>query len=365
MKITFVCPYFGLSGGIRVIAIYADALQKLGHQVLIMSQPKKKPNLKQQIKSFIRGEFKLFENKSEYSYFDDLSIPHKILETRRPLTDDDVPDADVIVATLWTTAEWVANLSPSKGAKVYFIQHHEIHDYYPIERVKATWNLPFHKITISQWLVDLAKNEYRDENVSLILNSVDTEQFNAPVREKQKIPTVGIMYSSTYWKGCDISFKALSLAREEIPNIRLIAFGAKKTTENLPLPKNTTYWKQPPQDQIKNIYGQCDVWLFGSRIEGFGLPILEAMACRTPVIGTPVGAAPELLAKGGGILVKSEDPEDMTKAIVKIAHLSNEEWQSMSDLAYKTATSYTWDDATQLFEQALYRAIERTKKGDL
>ncbi|NCO73795.1 MAG: glycosyltransferase family 4 protein [Cyanobacteria bacterium] len=365
MKITFILPYADLSGGNRVISIYADRLQKLGHEVFVISQPKKKPNLKQQIKSLIKGKIKLFENKSEYSYFDDLSVTHKILETCRPVTDDDVPDGDVVIATWWETAEWVANLSQKKGAKAYFIQHHEIFDYLPKERVKATWKLPFHKITISQWLVDLAKTEYEDENVSLIFNSVDTQQFNAPVRTKQAIPTVGLLYSPVYWKGCALSFKALALARQEIPNLHLVAFGTTSPTKDLPLPENTTYWTNPLQDQIKNIYSQCDGWLFGSRAEGFGLPILEAMACRTPVIGTPAGAAPELLAKGGGILVKPENPEDMAKAIIKIAQMSNLEWRSMSDAAYSTATGYTWDDATQLFEQALYRAIERTKKREL
>jgi glycosyltransferase involved in cell wall biosynthesis len=369
MKITFVSPpYTGLAGGMRVLAIYADRLQKLGHEVCVVSRRRKKPNLKRQIKSLIKGETKPWENKSEFSYFDNPAVTHKILDGARPintLTDEDVPDADVVVATWWATAEPVANLSPKKGAKAYFIQHYEIHDSLPKEEVKLTWKLPFHKITISQWLVDIAKFEYGDDKVSLVPNSVDTEQFNALVREKQKIPTVGIMYSPVYWKGCDLSFRALALAREQIPNLRLLAFGRKNPTEDLPLPKNTTYTQQPLQNEIKNIYAQCDGWLFGSKTEGFGLPILEAMACRTPVIGTPAGAAPELLAKGGGILVKPEDPEDMAKAIIKVCQMSNAEWRSMSDLAYKTATSYTWDDAAQLFEQALYRAIERTKKGDL
>ncbi len=166
-------------------------------------------------------------------------------------------------------------------------------------------------------------------------------------------------------KAVILVLKPLTLATEQIPNLRLLAFGKKDPTEDLPLPENTTYIKQPPQNEIKNIYAQCDGWLFGSTLEGFGLPILEAMACRTPVIGTPAGAAPELLSQGGGILVKPEDPEDMAKAIIKICQMSNEEWRSMSDKAYSTATGYTWDDAAKLFEQALYKAIERTEKGEL
>ncbi len=110
---------------------------------------------------------------------------------------------------------------------------------------------------------------------------------------------------------------------------------------------------------MKEIYSKCDAWLFGSRSEGFGLPILEAMACRTPVIGTPTGAALDLLPKGGGLVVKPEDPEDMARAIEHICHLSEHNWQRMSNAAYSTAINYTWNDATTLFEAALQTALDR------
>jgi glycosyltransferase involved in cell wall biosynthesis len=77
------------------------------------------------------------------------------------------------------------------------------------------------------------------------------------------------------------------------------------------------------------------------------------MACRTPVIATPAGAAPELLGGGGGILVEQENPVAMAEAIIKICQLSPRDWLSYSDCAYETASSYTWDDATDLFERTL------------
>jgi glycosyltransferase involved in cell wall biosynthesis len=77
------------------------------------------------------------------------------------------------------------------------------------------------------------------------------------------------------------------------------------------------------------------------------------------VIGTPAGAAPELLSGGAGILVKPEDSEDMAAAIERICRLSDGEWRAMSDAAYAKATSYSWDEATDRFEAALQMAIER------
>ncbi|MEG4266171.1 glycosyltransferase family 4 protein [Microcoleus sp. Pol12A4] len=366
MKITFVLPTLGLAGGMRVLSIYTKLLQKRGHKILIVSTPPRQPTWLQQLRSLLRGRGWESAPKKEPSHFDKVDVESRVLETNRPITDLDVPDADIIMATWWETAEWVAKLSPSKGAKVYFLQHYEAFDYVPKGRVEATWRLPMHKIAVAQWLADIARNEYGDLSVSLVPPTVDTKQFYDPQsrakqpRGKQLVPTVGMYYTTTPWKGCDIALKALSIAAKKIPNLRLVAFSSGDDSP-LPhlMPEDTEYNKEPTQDQLKEFYSKCDAWLFSSRSEGFGLPILEAMACGTPVIGTPAGAAPELLAGGGGILVKPEDPEDMAKAIEQICQLPDAEWRAMSEAALDTVINYTWEDATNLFEAALYTALER------
>lgn len=364
MKITIVLSHADFSGGVRVVSIYADRLKKRGHEVVVVSRPYYRPNLLDQLKSFAEGRGFLPLPDNPASYLDALDVEHKIISEYRPIMEADVPDADVIVATWWETAEWVAGFSPSKGAKVYFVQHHETFEYLPQRRVEATYSLPFFKITIAKWLQDLMRNRYSDQDVALVPNSVDTKQFYAPQRKKQDLPTVGLVYSTAYWKGCDISLKAFELATQRGLDIQLVLFGHHLATQELPLSSKVRFFQSPLQNEIRNLYASCDAWLFASRSEGFGLPILEAMACRTPVIGTPVGAAPELLADGAGILVDAEAPDAMAEAIKYICSLSNEEWQQMSNAAYAKAIGYTWDDATELFEKALYRAISRQEGDD-
>jgi glycosyltransferase involved in cell wall biosynthesis len=363
MKITFVLPYAGLAGGIRVVAIYAERLKKRGHEVFVVSQPAAPVNPLQQLKSLLKGQGWICNE--EASHFDGKDVPHRVLERYRPVTDADVPDADVVVATWWETAEWVAKLSEAKGAKAYFIQHHEIFEGMPKERVEATWSLPLHKITISQWLVDLARTRYGDSNVSFVPNSVETEQFYAPEHGKQPVPTVGMLYAPIAWKGCDVSLKAFSLAAQKIPNLRLVAFGTSAPSADLPLPEGTKYIQRPAQNAIKDIYASCDVWLCGSWSEGFHLPPLEAMACRTPVVSTQVGGSLDVIKEGvNGYLVPLGDSTALADRLVHVLTLPEAEWRAMSDAAYATATQYTWDDATKLFEAALHTAIERRQRGD-
>src|SRR5213076_2618834 len=107
----------------------------------------------------------------------------------------------------------------------------------------------------------------------------------------------------------------------------------------LKLPRDFELSIQPKQEKLREIYAKADAWLFASRSEGFGLPILEAMACRTPVIATPAGAAPELLASGGGVLVPPENPAAIAQAIEQICAMDNSSWRAMSDKALSTATS--------------------------
>jgi glycosyltransferase involved in cell wall biosynthesis len=98
--------------------------------------------------------------------------------------------------------------------------------------------------------------------------------------------------------------------------------------------------------------------LCASRTEGFGLPTLEAMACRCPAVSTRVGGAPDLIEDGRqGFLADVEDSDGLAQRLVQVLRLPESGWRAMSNAAFATATAYTWDDATTLFEAGLREAI--------
>jgi len=354
MKITFILPHARLEGGVRVVAIYAELLRQRGHEVFVVSWPAKPLRRRENLKLVV---FKNEKKEKVASHFDLYPyVPHKIIESRRPVVDADLPDADVVIATWWETAEWVSELSPNKGRKFYFIQGHETFDYLHAEQVKETYQLPLHKITISGWLLDLMNQTYEDPDVSLVLNSVDTKQFWAPKRAKQRRPTVGLLYSSFEGKGCELSFQAIEIVTKLIPDLKVVAFGSHLPDSKLPLPGKLEFYHQPAQDKIRDLYAQCDAWICASRTEGFHLPPLEAMACRCPVVSTVVGGPADIIKDGvNGYLVPQEDVDGLASKILQVLAFSQQDWTEMSDEAYKTASQYTWDDAVGLFESTLIK----------
>jgi glycosyltransferase involved in cell wall biosynthesis len=348
----------------RVIAIYAERLERRGHKVFLTSTPVDWP-LRRKVKSLVlgRGWPGL---RREPSHFDGIDVEHRILERVRPVVDSDVPDADVVLATYYTSAPGVLRLSPAKGAKAIFIQNYEVEEGKPNPRLDATWRMPMHKITISKWLVDLARSKFGDDVVSHVPNSVDMDQFHAPSRGKSLVPTVGLLYNTFSLKGCVTSFKALKQVASIMPSLRLICFGAEPPSLRLPLPPFAEYHYRPGQDHLRDLYAQCDVWLCGSNVEGFHLPPLEAMACRCPVVSTRVGGPLDIVEEGvNGHLVDVKDADALADRVLRVLNLSEQEWKQMSDAALETATRFTWDDATDLFEKALEFAIARTKRGEL
>jgi glycosyltransferase involved in cell wall biosynthesis len=371
MRLTFILPHADMSGGIRVLAIYADRLRRRGHTVTVVSSPPKRGLPWRRVKRALFGQerqvWRRFlaalsrreeRTNTQISHFDYVDVPLNVIDRFRPVTDSDVPDADVVIATWWETAEWVAELSPRKGAKAYFIQHYEVFDYTPAKRVKATWRMPLYKITISKWLAELASREYGDRKVWLVPNSVDTNQFYASPRGRQRQPTVGLLYSTVKWKGVDVSLRAIELAAKRMPGLHLVAFGAEPVADRLPLPPDTSFYHLPTQDSIRDLYASCDVWLSGSYSEGFGLPPLEAMACRCPVVSTNAGGPADFIKPGrNGYLVPVGDAEALADRLIDVLSLNEAEWRAMSDAAVATATRYTWDDATGLLERALCEII--------
>ena len=66
-----------------------------------------------------------------------------------------------------------------------------------------------------------------------------------------------------------------------------------------------------------------------------------------------------------GHLVNVGDEGTLADRVSRVLGLPQEDWTRMSEAAYRTAASYSWDDATDLFEKALELAIERRRRREL
>ena len=186
MKITFISPVMNMGGGTKVISIYAKELEKMGHEITVVSPPAKKDSLISILKSLLKGKG-WPKRKARCIYFDGLNLNHHILNKNRPVINTDVPDGDIVIATWWETAEWVNKLEDNKGAKVYFVQGHEVFSNLPIERCKATYKFPMHKIVIAKWLKKVMLEDYGDSNTDLVSNSVDHSQFDKNKLNRQLV----------------------------------------------------------------------------------------------------------------------------------------------------------------------------------
>jgi glycosyltransferase involved in cell wall biosynthesis len=355
LRIVFVVAAADLSGGIRVIATYARLLSDLGHEVTVVSTPPPPTPWTARIRALVTSGAWPRGPRSAPSHLDE-GVHHYRLDCFRPVTDRDLPDADVVIATWWLTAEWVAALSPRKGAKVHFVQGDDAAvPGQPVDRIATTWKLPLHRIVCSRWLLELANTRYGDRAASYVPNGVDLDRFTGPVRSKQDHPAVGFVYSETYNKGCDVALAAFHIAARRIPGLRLISFASAPVGRSLPLPPRAEFALRPRQSDIPALYASCDAWLWPSRREGFGLPILEAMACGTPVIAAPAGAAPELLAEGGGVLLPGAEPFAMAREIENMVAMPADVWMRMSTEAREVASRHGWASSVRAFEAVLQR----------
>jgi len=361
MRITFMIPADDLTGGNRVVATYAKILSARGHDVLVVSNAPERPSWREQLRALRHGTWReqRRHTQPQQGHVTQSGVAFRRLDEPRPFTADDLPDADVLIATWWETAEWMDHMPASKGCKVHLIQDYEVWSGGAAqERVHAALRLPNCKIVISNELRHTLETHVGPLDITVIPNAVDLQQFDAPARQRNSVPTVGFMYGRAPRKAADLYPKVCALVRQRLPHLQVVAFSSEQPSPELPLPEGTTFFHRPPQDQIASIYACCDAWLFGSRIDSFGLPILEAMACHTPVIGVPVGAAPELLADGAGILVPPESPQAMADAIIALCTMPEADWQNMSQRVYSKAHSYNWNDATDRLLQMLIKQCQ-------
>lgn len=353
MKITFVVQAFDVSGGARVIETYARLLQARGHTVNIVGPELEVLGWRERLRYMLGRRAGPIKPVSP-SHYDGSPVKITVARGKTIVGREDVPDADVVIATWWRTAEWINDYPASKGRKFHFIQHYETFGAPAPQAVDAVWNLPIRKIVISNWLERLAREKFGITDSIKIYNSVDTQQFFAPPRSLHPTPTVGMLYHSARWKGTQEGLAAVKMLRETIPHTRLLTFAFHEAGADLAELRDAEHIVLPPQDKIRDIYSRCDVWLCSSFGEGFHLPPLEAMACRCPVVSTRVGGPEDIVVDGvNGYLVDIGDVAGLAEGLRKVLSGGKEKWQAMSQAALDVALGYTWETAADHFEQAI------------
>jgi|SRR5690625_3318329 len=138
----------------------------------------------------------------------------------------------------------------------------------------------------------------------------------------------------------DLNVKYLKEILEEIDAVELL--------ENIYL---TGY---VPNDELVYLYNLATLFVYPSLYESFGIPILESMACGTPVITSNKAAMPEVAGEAAE-LTDPENPEDIAFSIRKL--ICNEDiYEAYREAGLLRARSFSWSKSAQevlsLYEQA-------------
>lgn len=97
--------------------------------------------------------------------------------------------------------------------------------------------------------------------------------------------------------------------------------------------------------ELIDLYRRAGVFYFPTRHEGFGLPLVEAMAAGTPVVSTDVYAVPEVVGDAGVL----RPPDDVAGHVAAIRRLLADEkrWRTYYDRAVERSRAFSWTDTAR------------------
>ncbi len=225
-------------------------------------------------------------------------------------------------------------------------------------------------------LRDLSPN-ISPSRISLIPGGVDIEKFKPPV-DKLKIKrelglgphkfTLFTVRRLVPRMGLEELIHAMKILVEHFGDIHLIIGGRgilesqlKRLARSLRLRMYVTFTGYIDEKKLPLYYQAADVFVLPTtELEGFGLVTIEALACGTPVLATPVGANLEILGKfDKNFLFRGVDAQSMAKRILKFisSHKAN---NGLSEKCRQFAVqNYSWDRIVDRYEETYFAVVDR------
>jgi glycosyltransferase involved in cell wall biosynthesis len=194
------------------------------------------------------------------------------------------------------------------------------------------------------------------------LSPVEVTRF----RRERALPDRFILFLGTLEprKNVQMLIRAYAQWRKAEPAIpKLVVAGGKgwyydqifAEVERLGLTGEVIFPGYVAQEELPLWYNSADLFVYPSRFEGFGLPVLEAMACGTPVVTTNAASLPEV-AGGAAWLVSPDDEAQLIEAMRR-ALCDQTLREEMTTKGRAHATTFTWDRTARQTADVYKRAL--------
>ncbi len=138
--------------------------------------------------------------------------------------------------------------------------------------------------------------------------------------------------------------------------------GPERTVEELGLDGAVRILGDVAHDELVALYTAADVFVLVSFHEGFGLPLLEAMACGTPVVASRTSAAGEITGEAG-VTVDPSDPVSVADGMDRVVH-DRRLHDSLAERGRVREAEFTWERAASETLD-VYRAVLESRRARL
>lgn len=174
---------------------------------------------------------------------------------------------------------------------------------------------------------EFMKNNYGIENDFIL--------YLGGFSPRKNVKSILVAFSRIY-KNLSKDYKIVIIGPSKDEHSYLI-----KLSESLGIKDYVHFTGYVPYDHLPYFYNACSVFTYPSLYEGFGLPPLEAMSCKAPVITSNVSSIPEVTGDGA-ILINPFDTEELKSALERV--LEDEELRnSLSEKGFLRTKEFSWD----------------------
>jgi glycosyltransferase involved in cell wall biosynthesis len=135
----------------------------------------------------------------------------------------------------------------------------------------------------------------------------------------------------------------------------------REELESSPVRNRVRHLDYVDRPQLASLYGSADALLFPSWLEGFGLPLLESMACGTPVVTSGTTSMPEI-AGPAAVYVDPESPHSIASATAALLR-DPQHRERLVALGRERAQKFSWDRAAEATSQVLRQAAGLPVEG--